>query len=524
LDKRKREITGSFYTPQIWVELSQKYLSVVLGENWQEEYFIWDCAAGTGNLLAGLTNKYHIWASTLDKQDVDVMHDRIKNGANLLEDHVFQFDFLNDDFSKLPKQLQEIINNPEKRKKLVVYINPPYAEAGSVSVSDKKKNKTNVATQNKTWEKYKDKLGLAIRELYAQFYIRIFNEIPDAILASFSTLKYISGSGFKSFRNFFNPQYLKGFVVAANTFDNVKGSFPIGFLIWNLENKTVFNQIETDVFDNGGKFSGTKKFYTEIETKRITEWINKFNIKDTKNIIGFTGNNGPDFQNNNYCLISSIQKINKNATLNNATKYGISFENLIPISVYYAVRHCITATWINDRDQFLFPADGWQTDKIFQTDCLAFTLFHGQNRITSKHGVNHWIPFTEYEVNSREMFDSNFMNKFINGKLKIENKADLINGAAVKTSEKLEFSEQAKSVFDAGRELWRYYHAQPNCNVNASLYDIREFFQGRNNKGKMNNKSNDTTYVKLISELRDSLKILSQKIEPKVYEYEFLIE
>jgi predicted RNA methylase len=94
--------------------------------------YIWDCAAGTGNLLAGLTNKYNVWASTLDSQDVEVMHDRIKNGANLLDDHVFQFDFLNDDFSKLPSPLQDIINNPEKRKKLVVYINPPYAEVSSV--------------------------------------------------------------------------------------------------------------------------------------------------------------------------------------------------------------------------------------------------------------------------------------------------------------------------------------------------------------------------------------------------------
>ncbi|MEI2711223.1 MAG: hypothetical protein V9E96_19730 [Chitinophagaceae bacterium] len=72
-----------------------------LGENWQEEYYIWDCAAGTGNLLAGLTNKYNIWASTLDQADVKVMHERIEHGANLLENHVFQFDFLNDDFSKL---------------------------------------------------------------------------------------------------------------------------------------------------------------------------------------------------------------------------------------------------------------------------------------------------------------------------------------------------------------------------------------------------------------------------------------
>ncbi|MCU0448202.1 MAG: hypothetical protein MUE85_25145 [Microscillaceae bacterium] len=101
-----RERKGSFFTPQIWVELSQKYLSDVLGEDWQDEYYVWDCAAGTGNLLAGLTNKYNIYASTLDKQDVDVMHDRIKNGANLLEDHVFQFDFLNDSFDKLPPSLK----------------------------------------------------------------------------------------------------------------------------------------------------------------------------------------------------------------------------------------------------------------------------------------------------------------------------------------------------------------------------------------------------------------------------------
>ena len=78
-----RERKGAFFTPRQWVELSQKYLCDFLGENWQEEYYIWDCAAGTGNLLAGLTNKYNIWASTLDQADVKVMHDRVKQGAIL---------------------------------------------------------------------------------------------------------------------------------------------------------------------------------------------------------------------------------------------------------------------------------------------------------------------------------------------------------------------------------------------------------------------------------------------------------
>jgi hypothetical protein len=38
----------------------------------------------------------------------------------------------------------------------------------------------------------------------------------------------------------------------------------------------------------------------------------------------------------------------------------------------------------------------------------------------------------------------------------------------------------------------------------------------------MNNKSDDETYNKLIGNLREVLKELAKKIEPKVYEYGFL--
>ena len=188
-----RERKGSYFTPQIWVEKSQEYLADVLGENWQDEYYIWDCCAGTGNLLAGLTNKYNIWASTLDKADVSVMHERIKEmgtGSNLLESHVFQFDFLNDDFSKLPQGLQAIINDEEKRKHLVIYINPPYAETMSYGTKSKKGN--NLSAVN---EKYKKELGgCANREIFAQFFMRIYQEIPGARLAEFSNLKILQAA------------------------------------------------------------------------------------------------------------------------------------------------------------------------------------------------------------------------------------------------------------------------------------------------------------------------------------------
>jgi len=300
-------------------------------------------------------------------------------------------------------------------------------------------------------------------------------------------LKYVSGDAFNLFRELFKPDYKKGFIVPADTFDNVSGKFPIGFLIWDLNEKKCLNFVKTDVYNKYGNYIGKKKFYIKNNNKRITKWINQFDIKNKLNIIGYTGNNGPDFQNNIYLHITSINKINKNGVANNATKYSITKTNIIPISVYFAVRHSIKATWINDRDQFLTPKKKWEKDMEFQNDCLTFTLFHGQNRFTSENATNHWIPFKE----------------------------------KVRT-ESLEFSDESKNVFNAACELWIYYQQNPNCNVNASLYDIRAYFQGRSPKGRMNNKSNDKIYMNLITNLRGKLKILAKKIEPKIYEYEFL--
>ncbi len=508
-----RERKGSFFTPQIWVELSQKYLTDVLGDNWQDEYYVWDCAAGTGNLLTGLTNKYNIWASTLDKQDVEVMKDRIKNGANLLEDHVFQFDFLNDDFTKLPQPLQKIINDPEKRKKLVVYINPPYAEAPNYG-----KSKDGVSL-SKIYNKYKDKISFAVNELSSQFLIRICQDLPNTKLALFSTLKYVSSQNFEKFRQFFKARFEKGFICPANTFDNVKGSFPIGFIIWDLKTANEISKIKCDAFNNNGIKNSVKIFLPVKKEETINNWLRSYyDENENKKILGYLRFVGPNFQVNNGVFLTNQPK---ESDIKESRIRIITLNNLIETCIYVAVRHCIAATWLNDRDQFLFPKSIWKKDNEFQNDCLTFSLFHSQNKITSSKETNHWIPFTESEVNSREKFESNFMANYIKGKLKPNGNGNLLKKEKVRTTE-LEFSPLAKAVFQAGLELWRYYHAQPNCNVNASLYDIREHFQGRNEKGKMKNKSNNETYNMLITNLRDKLKLLAQKIEPKVYEYEFL--
>jgi hypothetical protein len=521
-----RERKGAFFTPRIWVELSQKYLTDYLGENWQDDYFIWDCAGGTGNLLAGLNNKYNIYASTIDQADINVIHERIEHGANLLKNNVFQFDFLNDEFipisqgGKMPDTLYEIISNNEKRKKLVVYINPPYAEATTTkTVAGTGENKSGVTTQFKINEILKPKIGSATNEIFSLFMSVIYEKIPDCILGQFSKLKFVNGSNFKKFKEYFLAEYVSGFIVPGDTFDNVKGHFPIGFTIWNTAVKSKINLVSTDVYDKNGNFNSTKIFYGELPDS-INKWIVKFQA-EKEGSIGTLFYRGNDFQNQNFIYLDL------GSSKAHDSELYIKSNNLTAVSVYFSVRHSISATWLNDRDQFSIPVNEWKANYEFQNDCLAFTLFHGQNRITNSIGKNHWIPFTEQEVNAKAKFESNFMTDFIKGKIKKEiSNEKLFNDEEIEESKPIVFSNEAIAVFDSGRELWKYYHNQNDVdiNVNASFYDIRAYFQGTNALGRMNARSEDVTYTKLIGELRKNLSVLADKIKPKVYEYEFLKE
>ncbi|AJC84691.1 hypothetical protein IMC75_07420 [Campylobacter peloridis] len=528
VDQDIRERKGAFFTPRIWVDKACEYLSKALGKDYEEKYYIWDLAGGTGNLLANFTNAKNIFCSTIDKADVDVIHERIKNGANLFEKHVFQFDFLNDEFfdkvddkgnviykSKLPSNLQEILKDKNKRKKLIIFINPPYAEAGATStMSGSGKHKKGVSLDNYVYEKYKDILSSARNELFAQFYIRIYCEIDGAVLATFSTLKYVNSSNFSKFRETFKAKFLKGFLAPSYTFDNVKGKFPIGFLIWDMSQKDELKKVKLDIFNENGNFLGKKNFHSN-HNLHIGKWISKFKNKNMPLNLGMMNTGRMDFQHQNLVYIMHDTKDLGHSIF-------LTYNNLIVCAIFFSVRHAIKATWLNDRDQFLYPNKAYQNDKEFQSDCLAFMLFHGQNRISTKEGVNHFIPFSEKELGiTQEAFKSDFMYKFINGKIKNE---DVLFDD---TLGKVEFSNEAKELLKAGKELFKYYHThkeKAGYLVNASLYDIKEFFQGRNEKGKMNmpSKAKDEHYKILLGDLNLTLDILSKKIEPKIYEYGFL--
>lgn len=293
--------------------------------------------------------------------------------------------------------------------------------------------------------------------------------------------------------------------------------------------------ITLDVFNEYGASLGKKRFYPAQSTKNnLNQWLKRFIDTSNEQLCAICCK-GTDFQNNNFCNINFWDSIKGVGNAKGITKFKITPNNLIPTSIYFSVRHCIKATWINDRDQFLNPNKKWEKDTEFHSDCLIFMLFHGKNRITSKVGINHFIPFSEKEIDAAEAFESHFMHDFLQGKIKQDSKStdskslfnDELESSFIPTKP-LEFSDEAKEVLQAGKEIFKHYHEQTrdskDYNPNAALYDIKAHFQGFNDKGKMNppQKAQDEAYKQKLGELNYTLKNLAKKIEVKVYEYGFL--
>jgi len=125
-------------------------------------------------------------------------------------------------------------------------------------------------------------------------------------------------------------------------------------------------------------------------------------------------------------------------------------------------------------------------------------------------------------VNARGEFDSHFMTDFLAGKLKPAHTVDGLFGTPTPNSAFC-IQHYLKTCLIRVENSGNTTTPQKDCNINASFYDIREYFQGRNEAGRMNSKSSDEMYNKLLSELRQAVRLLGEQIKPKIYEYGFLM-
>lgn len=532
-----RSFKGAYYTPLIVVDKAYDLLNETLVKNWQKDYIVWDMCCGVGNLEVKHSNPRNVYMSTLDQRDVDVM---IATKTCVAAQR-FQYDYLNDDITddgridyslsnKLPEGLRKAI---AEGKKILVLINPPYAEAANrnnlaiESVGVKSKAGVTTTKVAKTMTNY----GKASNELFAQFVARIALEMPNAILAMFSTMKYVNSSNFERFREVWNAKYLGGFVIHNKAFDGLNGKFPIGFLIWqtnqNAGKRTPINEISVEVLNKNAEPIGNKLFYNLPKNTFLNSWItrpkpNKTIVIPLKNgMTPYTSTKSLNVWSDNsigymWCQNNDFQHAEQQTVLFSSVwgdghGFYINSENLGQASVVFTVRRLFPPTWLNDRDQFMQPNKSLSNE--FYNDCLIWMLFNRQNRAASANDlewnsktwsiVNHFIPYTEEEVGARNRFESDFMVQYLAGKT---------------------LSDEAKNVLETGRILWKSYFSATDVHTireelklnrsDVGWYQIRKALEARNESG-------DYQPVNF-KDFTNSYKDLSEKLAPLVYEYGFL--
>ncbi len=536
----ERSFKGAYYTPLAVVDKAYDKLTETLGKNWQKEYVVWDMCCGVGNLEVKHSNPRNIYMSTLDQADVDVM----RATKTCVAATRFQYDYLNDDITdggaidysltnKIPESLRKAI---AEGKKILVLINPPYAEAmnaDNVSIIGGTNAESKLGVSKTKVASAMDEQGYAARELFVQFLVRIAKEIPKATVAIFSTLKYVNAPNFEKFRGSWNTKYLGGFVVHNKAFDGLSGNFPIGFLVWKTDQTTdkkiAISEISVEVLDKKAQPIGEKKFYNLPNDHLLSGWIARVKANDIdalplKNAISPTTNTkdvrGTKWANgaigSMICKGSDLQNAGTQTALLSsgycsAGGFFVTDENLWQSAIVFTVRRIIKQTWLNDRDQFLQPTEPLSNE--FKNDCLIWMLFNGSNLTASANDlewndkewsiVNHFIPFTESDVNAHDRFESDFMVEYLSDK---------------------KLSSEAIAVMEEGKKLWQAYFADTDVRTvrdelklnrsDVGWYQVRKALEARNKEGN--------SIAVDFSPFKTSYDALGDKLRPMVYELGFL--
>jgi hypothetical protein len=536
----ERAYKGAYFTPLNIVDRAYDLLGEALGKNWQQNYLVWDMCCGVGNLEVKHSNYRNIFMSTLDDADIKVM----RASQTCLGASIFQYDYLNDDVSdggkidysltdKVPLQLRQAILDAQAKskgaKKILVLINPPYAEVTSSGIKtanrNERGNKAGV-TATMVGKKMISSYGKASNELFMQFIARIHQEIPGAVLAIFSKLKYISAPTLEDFRRLWKAKFLAGFAMRSQVFDGLIGDFPIGFLIWDTDIHTEVGDVEVSVIDKAGRNIGKKVFYNYDGKNLLTDWVKRPPSNTTpalplKNAVtpatAYKDLRGTRWSDNAVawlnCAGNDLQNAGAKTMLlssgySSARGFFVNSDNVGDAAVVFAARRLIRPTWLNDRDQFLQPSR--DLPEIFRTDCLVWMLFNGSNLTAGADElewggrtwslVNHFVPYTELEVGAPKRFESDFMSSHLS---------------------KLKKSSEAEAVLEEGRRLWSLYHRSSFGRSIREVYRLNRpdagWYQIRNAL-LVNSKNQMVSFVNFQS----AYIALTEKLRPLVYEFGFL--
>ncbi len=418
IEDETRRRQGAFYTPTLWVDEAHSEMDKVLGEGWRDECVVWDCCSGTGNL----TRDYDFSSlilSTAEAPDVTaIKREGYNEGAE-----VFQYDFLNPESESpffaegdnvLPLSVKKMLKEgAESGKRLVFFLNPPYATARNGVNTSESKSDVSSTVANRAMKEAK--LGSCSQQLYAQFLYqcdRVASEygFDQKSVGIFCKPAFMTSGSFSKFRPFWYARYSyqSGFMFQASHFADVSGAWGVSFTLWN-EGKTEIAQdlpiTLKDMSDLSEVVSLREKQLYNADGRKASDWVRvpvkSLKSKDSpqmksglsvaqkgrgklveQSLLYLTNNANCPQQNQVVFFTSSCGS----AANGLSVLAGDGWRRAIAL---YSARKLIAGDWINDKDEYLAPQTEKEGYEQWVDDCHVYALLHSSNNMSAMRGVEY---------------------------------------------------------------------------------------------------------------------------------------
>ena len=487
MNKHHQRVTGAFFTPKIWIDEAHREIEKALGENWKNEWVVWDCCCGTANLTRDYKFK-ELYLSTLEQGDIN---DIKAAGYNPEAKAIFQYDFLSEcpikdallpeDRSGISKVPWELQNAFKEGKKILFLINPPYGAAGS---GLGKKGKTGVQYSSVHSEMKNNGVGSCRSQLYAQFLYKVFllqKKFPNAKvgLGLFSPPSYLNYPSYSELRKKWTNtfSFISGFSFLSKSFSEVKSKFEICFSLWtkkevsSREQKYYSKLKETTsegILTIGSKqFSAAENESCLYWTKRDSQSFNKVECVPLSSALntrpkcrgriseGYVGYMRHEGKNNviggkrGTYLLSSIYA--------SGMGFAILPKNILKSLSYFAAMKLTKIVWWNGDDPYFVPNTSHPDYPQWNNDAIVYSLFHGSSQQSSLRRVDYkgkkWDVKNEFFFMSKEEMQK--LAEEYDYRDMIRDLVDEKDRYVYKVLEETNLSPDAQEVLDEARELIR---------------------------------------------------------------------
>jgi len=407
MDTASRRRKGQFYTITPLAQRGWEYIVKELGEKFWKDgtWRIWENSAGQGGLVINVIPDdalQYTYLSTIDNAEVAYLK------THTYGRKIFRFDFINQQTSELPPELQRDMRDPNI--KWLFFINPPYGEGSSGKETDDAAWHKAGVTDSLIKERMKGRGAfLGIKEKYAQFLFRIQDEFKGKfVLGLYATIKAMVSKEYVRLRRFWQPQFKRGFICCAGKWKQsaANGQFPIAFSVLDSREKGKWGRMVYDVLEHvkdnpHGVFNGQKDFIQEDTKRSFRDYFfpNEGKEKDSLTVVQSNGlkafvgkskmsNNRPNDTLASAGLISCYMRTQDKSR---GMVSGNVIDNLVPVFInsknykrvlcglglFWSVRH----TWINHEDCILAPSRNLTPKE--KADAVLYALLSERNRCTT---------------------------------------------------------------------------------------------------------------------------------------------